>query len=220
MKITFLTLFPDFYKGFINTSIIKKALDKEIVKIETVNIRDYSDDKHKRVDDVTVGGGPGMIMRCEPLVTAIKSLKTNNTKVIFLSSKGDVYNQKKARELAQGNQDLILVCGHYEGIDERILGYVDEEICIGDYILTGGEIPSLVVADSVVRLLDGTIKQDSHLNESYENGLLEYPQYTSPRIYDGKEIPDILFCGNHDIIKKWRLKESLKATLSKRIDRT
>ena len=218
MKITFLTLFPDFYNSFKENSIIKRAMDNKVVDIETINIRDFSFDKHKRVDDITVGGGPGMIMKCEPIVNAINSIKTGNSKVIFLSSRGKIYNQQKAREFANDNKNLILLCGHYEGIDERILDYVDEEICIGDYILTGGEIPSLVVADSVIRLLDGAIKKDSHIKESYENGLLEYPQYTAPKIYDGKEIPEILFCGNHNVIRKWRLKESLKITLNKRMD--
>jgi len=218
MKITFLTLFPEFYEGFINTSIINKAVKKEIVELEAVNIRDYSEDKNKRVDDTPIGGGPGLILKCDTLIKAIKDLKKENTKVIFMSSRGSLYGQKKARELAQDNKNLVLLCGHYEGIDERVLDYVDEEICIGDYILTGGEIPSLVVADSIIRLLDGTIKEQSHLEESFENGLLEHAQYTLPRTYDGKEIPQILLTGNHEAIRKWRLKESLKATIERRHD--
>lgn len=218
MKITFLSLFSDFYDSFKNTSIIKRAIDNKIVDIETIDIRDFSKDKNKRVDDITIGGGPGVIMKCEPVVDCIKSVKTDNSKVIFLSSKGSLFTQKKARELANSNQNLILLCGHYEGIDERVLDYVDEEISVGDYILTGGEVASLVVADSVIRLLDGSIKEESHLNESYENGLLEYPQYTLPRNYEGKEIPGILLSGNHKAINKWRKKESLKMTLNKRKD--
>lgn len=217
-KITFLSLFPEFYDSFKNTSIIKKALLKNVVSIDSVDIRDFSDDKNRRVDDVTIGGGPGLIMKCDPVVKAIDSVKTDKSKVIFLSSKGVPYNQKKARELANSDNDLILLCGHYEGIDERILDYVDEEISIGDYILTGGEVASLVVADSIIRLLDGSIKEESHLLESYENGLLEYPQYTFPRIYNDKEIPAILFSGNHKAVDKWRKKESLKVTLKKRKD--
>lgn len=218
MKITFLTLFPDFYDKFKETSIINKAIKKNIVEIETVNIRDFCVDKNNRVDDKIVGGGAGLVFRCEPVLKAIENVKTNNSRVIFLSSKGSCYSQKKARELANSKQDLVLLCGHYEGIDERILDYVDEEISIGDYILTGGEIPAMVVADSIIRLLDGTIREESHLDESYENGLLEYPQYTLPRIYNNKEIPEILFCGNHIAIKKWQLKESLRITKDRRPD--
>lgn len=218
MKITFLTLFPEFYDGFKNTSIINKAIKKGIVDLQTVNIRDYSADKNKRVDDTTIGGGPGLILKCDTLIKAIKDLKKENTKIIFMSSRGSVYSQKKARELASKKENLVLLCGHYEGIDERVLEFVDEEISVGDYILTGGEIPSLVVADSVIRLLDGTISEQSHLEESFENGLLEHPQYTLPRIYEGMEIPPILLTGNHEAIRKWRLKESLKITLSRRKD--
>lgn len=218
MKITFLTLFPEFFTNFIETSIINKAVKKEIVELETVNIRDYSDDKNKRVDDTTIGGGPGLILKCDTLIKAIKDLKKGNTKVIFMSSRGTVYNQKRARKLADKKENLVLLCGHYEGIDERVLDYVDEEICVGDYILTGGEIPAMLVADSVIRLLDGAITEESHLEESFENGLLEHPQYTLPRSYEGKEIPTILLTGNHDAIRKWRLKESLKVTKKRRKD--
>ena len=201
MNITFLTLFPEFFESFKENSIIKKAIKKEIVQINAVNIRDYSEDKNKRADDTTIGGGPGLILKCDVLINAIKSLKKENTKVIFMSSRGHIYNQKRARKLAAQGNDLILLSGHYEGIDERVLDYVDEEICIGDYILTGGEIPSLVVADSIIRLLDGSINKESHMDESFENGLLEYPQYTLPRVYNGKEIPPILLTGNHEAIK-------------------
>ena len=218
MKITFLTLFPEFYESFQNTSIINKAIKKKLVNIETVNIRDYSKDKNKRVDDTVVGGGPGLVLQCEPVIKAIKENKTENSRVIFLSSRGITFNQRKARELSSSNKDLIFLCGHYEGIDERVLDYVDEEISIGDYILTGGEIPSLVVADAVIRLLDGVITEESHLLESYENGLLEYPQYALPKEFDGKKIPEILFSVNHKAIDKWRLKESLKITIERRPD--
>lgn len=218
MKITFLTLFPEFFDSFKTTSIINKAIKKELVELECVNIRDYSDDKNKRVDDTTIGGGPGLILKCDTLIKAIKDLKKDNTKVIYMSSRGTLYNQKRARKLAKNNQDLVLLCGHYEGIDERVLEYVDEEICVGNYILTGGEIPSMVVADSIIRLLDGVISEESHLEESFENGLLEHPQYTLPRVYEGKEIPEVLLTGNHDAVRKWRLKHSLKATLQRRKD--
>ena len=218
MKITFLTLFPEFFDKFKETSIVNKAVKKNIVELEAINLRKYSKDKNKRVDDTTIGGGPGLILRCDVLIEAIKDLKKENTKVVFLSSKGNVYNQKKARQIAKSNKDLVMLCGHYEGIDERVLDYIDEEICVGDYILTGGEIPAMLVADSVIRLLDGTITEQSHMEESFENGLLEHPQYTLPRTYEDKEIPQILLTGNHEAIKKWRLKESLKSTLIKRPD--
>lgn len=218
MKITFLTLFPEFFDRFKETSIINKAIKKEIVEVDAVNIRDYSDEKNKRVDDTTIGGGPGLILKCDVLIKAIKDLKKENTKVVFLSSRGKKYTQKKARELASEKQNLVLLCGHYEGIDERVLDYVDEEICIGDYILTGGEIPSLVVADSIIRLLEGAITEESHLDESFEKTLLEHPQYTLPRVYENKEIPEILLTGNHEAIRKWRLKESLRKTIKVRSD--
>ena len=218
MKITFLTLFPEFFDSFRTTSIINKAVKKGAVELDAVNLRNYSDDKNKRVDDTTIGGGPGLILKCDSLIKAIKDLKKENTKVIFMSSRGKIYNQKRARKLASSGSDLVLISGHYEGIDERVLSYVDEELCVGEYILTGGEIPSMIVADSVIRLLDGAITEESHLDESYENGLLEYPQYTLPRVYDGKEIPEILLTGNHEAIRMWRLKESLRATISRRKD--
>ncbi len=217
MKITILTLFPEMFEGFLKTSIINKALKKQLVEIRVVNIRDFSEDKNKRVDDKVVGGGPGVILKCDPVIKAIKSV-CNNSKVIYMSSKGITYNQKKARDLINEKKDLVLLCGHYEGIDERILDYVDEELSVGDYILTGGEIPAMLVTDSLVRLVKGVIKDESSEEESFETGLLEYPQYTLPKIYDNKEIPEILFSGNHKAIKKWRVKESLKTTLEKRKD--
>lgn len=217
MKISILSIFPNFFNEFIDVSIIKRAVSKKSVEIEVIDIRDYSSDKNKRIDDKPCGGGPGLIMQCQPIVDCLKDIKKENSKVFYMSPKGQTYNQKKARELSK-EEHIILLCGHYEGIDERILDYVDEQISIGDYILTGGEIPAMIVSDSVIRLLDGAITEESSLDESFENGLLEYPQYTLPRVYEGREVPAVLFSGNHEAISKWRKKESLRITKEKRIN--
>ncbi|MBE6124253.1 MAG: tRNA (guanosine(37)-N1)-methyltransferase TrmD [Erysipelotrichaceae bacterium] len=217
MKITILTLFPEFYESYLNTSIIKRAISKNSVEVHICNIRDYSLDKTKRVDDIPFGGGNGMLLKCQPVLDALRAVKTENSKVIYLGPTGKTLHQSVARTLSK-EEDLVILCGHYEGIDQRILDYVDEVISIGDYILTGGEVASLVLMDSVIRLLDGAITESSHLDESFENGLLEYPQYTQPRVFEGKEVPPILFSGNHQAIDKWRRKESLKLTKEKRPD--
>ena len=211
MKITILTLFKEFFDGFINTSIIKRAIEKKLVEVEIVNFREYSTDRLKRVDDAPYGGGAGMILKLQPILDCLENVKTKNSKVYLLSASGNVYNQAKAHELAKCDH-LILICGHYEGVDARIADYIDGEICIGDYILTGGEIASMIVADSVIRLLDGAIKNESTSDESFENGLLEYPQFTTPRDYNGNKVPDILFSGNHKAIEEYRFKESIKKT--------
>lgn len=218
MKITILTLFPELYEGFAGNSIIKRAISKGVVELKFVNIRDYTKDKYGRVDTPPIGGGAGLIMKCQPVVDAIKDNKTDNSKVILMSPLGATYNQAKAHELAKENKDLVIVCGHYEGVDERINNYVDELISIGDYILTGGEIASMAIADSIIRLLDGAITEGSIIEESFENGLLEYPQYTEPYDFEGHQVPDILYSGNHEAIKKWRQKQSLKITREKRRD--
>lgn len=215
MKITILTLFKEFFDGFINTSIIKRAIDKKLVEVEIINFREYSTDRLKRVDDAPYGGGAGMILKLQPILDCLNDVKTDNAKVYLLSAKGNVYNQTMAHKLAKEDH-VILICGHYEGVDERLLDYIDGEICVGDYILTGGEIPSMIVADSIIRLLDGAIKSESTSEESFENGLLEYPQFTSPRDYNGNKVPDILFSGNHQVIKEYRFKESVKKTLKVR----
>ena len=211
MKITILTLFKEFFDGFINTSIIKRAIDKKLVEVNIVNFRDYSTDRLKRVDDAPYGGGAGMIIKLQPIVDCLKKIKTKDSKVYLLSAKGKVYNQKMAHSLCK-EKHIILICGHYEGIDDRILNYIDGEICVGDYILTGGEIPSLIVADSIIRLLDGAIKNESIQDESFENNLLEYPQYTAPRDFEGNVVPDILFSGNHKAIEEYRFKQSVIKT--------
>lgn len=215
MKITILTLFPEMFDSFLNTSIIKRAISKEVVTINVINIRDFTLDKYGRVDSAPVGGGAGLIMKCQPVIDALKSQEKG--KVILFSPRGQTFNQAKAHELSKENH-IILLCGHYEGLDERISSYVDEEISIGDYILTGGEIASLAVSDAIIRLLDGAITHESIEEESFENGLLEYPQYTEPYEYDNKTIPDILYSGNHEAIAKWRKKESLRITKERRPD--
>ena len=216
MRLTVLTLFPEYFESFKSASIIKKAIGNT-VDLDIYDIRENSNDPGKRVDDVPFGGGSGMLLKCQPVVDTINKVKKSNSKVIYLSPRGKTLTQSKVRELAK-EEDLIFLCGHYEGVDERILDYVDEEISIGDYILTGGEVATLVVLDSIIRLTEGTIREESHLDESFENGLLEYPQYTNPRVYEGKEVPSILFSGNHEAIDKWRRKESLKITRDRRKD--
>lgn len=215
MKITILTLFPEMFDSFLNTSIIKRAISKNVVTFNIVNIRDYTLDKYGRVDSAPVGGGAGLIMKCQPVISALTAQEKG--KVFLFSPRGQTFNQNKAHELSK-EEHIILLCGHYEGLDERISKYVDEELSIGDYILTGGEIASLAVSDSIVRLLDGAITHNSIEEESFENGLLEYPQYTEPYEYDGQTIPDILYSGNHEAISKWRQKESLRITKERRPD--
>lgn len=217
MRITILTLFPEMFDGFLTNSIIKRAISKKVVKIEIVNIRDYTKDRYHRVDSAPVGGGAGLIMKCQPIVDCLNDVKTNNSHVVMLSPRGKAYNQQRAKELSRLD-DIILLCGHYEGIDERVNKYVDEQISIGDYILTGGEIGSMVIADSVIRLLDGAIAEESINEESFDNDLLEYPQYTEPYDFNGDKVPDILYSGNHTAIKKWRVKQSLNLTKKYRKD--
>ena len=218
MKITILTLFPELFEGFANNSIIKRAIAKGVCELEFKNIRDYTKDKYGRVDTPPIGGGAGLVMKCQPVVDAIKDNKTAESNVILMSPRGQTYNQKKAHQLANEYKHIILVCGHYEGLDERINNYIDETISIGDFILTGGEIASMAIADSIIRLLDGAIAEDSTQEESFENGLLEYPQYTEPYDFEGHKVPDILYSGNHSAIKKWRQKQSLKLTRELRKD--
>lgn len=217
MKITILTLFPEMFDGFLNNSIIKRAIVKKLVSVKIVNIRAYTKDKNHRVDSAPIGGGAGLIMKCQPIVDCINDNKNKNSKVIMLSPRGKTYNQKKAKELSKEN-DIILLCGHYEGIDERVNKYVDESISIGDYILTGGELGSMVIADSIIRLIDGAIAKESIESESFDENLLEYPQFTEPYDYNGDKVPDILYSGNHQAINKWRRKKSLNLTKEHRPD--
>lgn len=215
MRITVLTLFPEFFNSFTNTSIIKRALNGDKITFETINYRDYTKDKHNNVDDTICGGGAGMLLTCQPIVDCIKDIRTENSLVIMLSPQGDTFTQQKARDLSK-HDHIILLCGHYEGFDERIRDYVDMEISIGDYVLTGGEAGALVISDALIRLVDGVIRKDSHEDDSFENGLLEYPQYTRPIDFEGKKVPDVLLSGHHENIRKWRLKESLRKTLKRR----
>lgn len=219
MKIDILSLFPDFIDVFTNWSMISRAVDKEKVEIGNVDIRDFSKDKHNKVDDYPFGGGPGMVMTPGPIYGAINSVKRENSKVIYLSPQGEVYNQEKAKELAK-EEHLILLCGHYEGIDNRIIEeYVDEEISIGDYVLTGGEIPAMVLVDSIIRLLPGVLgSKESYEDESHYNGILEHPQWTRPREFRGSEVPKILLSGHHKNIEEWRKYKSLEKTLLNRPD--
>lgn len=217
MRITILTLFPEMFDGILTNSIIKRAISKEVVEIKIVNIRDYTKDKYGRVDTPPVGGGAGLIMKCQPIIDAIRANSNENTHKVFTSPRGRTYNQNIAHEYAKMD-DLLILCGHYEGVDERVNDYVDELISIGDYILTGGEIAAMAIADSVIRLLDGAITHDSIIEESFENNLLEYPQYTEPYDFEGKKIPDILYSGNHEAIRKYRQRESLRLTRMYRKD--
>jgi len=217
MKIDILTLFPSMFDGFLHESIIKRAIESKKVEINVHDIREFSLDKHKKVDDYGFGGGQGMVLMPQPIFDAVEHYKTENSKVILVTPQGNVYNQREAYFLAHESH-LIIVCGHYEGFDERIRTLADMEISIGDYVLTGGETAAMVVADSVIRLMDGAISTSSTEDESFENGLLEYPQYTFPRDYEGKKIPDILFSGNHQAIKEWRFKQSYLKTKQNRPD--
>ena len=217
MRITFLTLFPEMYDNFFHTSIIGRAIFENKVSVDFVNIRDFALDKYKHVDDTPYGGGAGMIMKCQPVLDALESVHTEESHVVLFTANGKQYKQSIARRYATYDH-LILLCGHYEGIDARIENHVDEVISIGYYILTGGELASMVVADSVIRLLNGVILEDSINDESYENGLLEYPQYTKPQDYNGEKIPDVLASGNHENIRKWRRQQSLVMTREKRKD--
>ncbi len=217
MIIKILTLFPEMFDGFLTNSIIKRTIAKKAVEFKIINIRDYTKDKYGRVDTPPVGGGAGLIMKCQPLFDAIEMNKTCKSRVILLAPKGQVYSQVCAKKYAK-LEDLIIICGHYEGIDARIEEYVDEIISIGDYVLTGGEIGAMVIADSVTRLLDGAISESSLNEESFENGILEYPQYTEPYEFNGKYVPDILYSGNHTAIAKYHRKKALETTMQNRPD--
>lgn len=217
MKYSVLTLFPEMFEG-IKQSIIGKAIEKNLVEINTINIRDFSKDKHKKVDDTPYGGGAGMVMKPDVVYNAYNSIKSDNAKVIYLSPKGKTLNQVKVKELSK-EEHIILLCGHYEGIDQRVLDeIVDEEISIGDYVLTGGEIPAMVLIDSVSRYVEGVITKESVEEESFSNGLLEYPQYTRPEVFLNRKVPEILLSGHHENIKKWREEESLRITRLNRPD--
>ena len=217
MKIDILTLFPDMIKPFINDSIIKRAIDSKKVEINIVNFRDYSTDPHKKVDDYSFGGGAGMVLMPQPIFDAVDDLKTPSSKVILLTPQGVKYKQSIAYDLSK-EKHLIIICGHYEGFDERIRSIVDIEISIGDYVLTGGEIASMVLVDSITRLIDGVIVKDSHLNDSFNNNLLDYPVYTKPADFRGLKVPEVLLSGHHENIAKWRYEQQINRTKERRSD--
>lgn len=217
MRFNVLTLFPEMFEP-VKYSIIGKALKKNIIEINLINIRDFSKDKHKKVDDTPYGGGAGMVIRPDVVYDAYKSIKDPNTKVIYLSPQGKTLNQKKVEEFSK-EQSLTLLCGHYEGIDQRVLDkIVDEEISIGDYVLTGGEIPAMVLIDAICRYVPGVIANESMKEESFSEGLLEYPQYTRPEVFEGDRVPEILISGHHENIDKWRKQEAVRITKIKRPD--
>lgn len=218
MKISILTLFPEMFQVF-NHSIIGRGIKNNLISIETLNIRDYSLNKHKKVDDYPYGGGYGMVMTPQPVVDSIKAAReSNNGRVIFLGPRGERFTQDKAKELSK-EENLIFLCGHYEGIDERIYNYIDEEISLGDFVLTGGEMACIPIVDSICRLIPGVLSTaDCYEEESFYNGLLEYPQYTRPSEYDNKRVPEVLLSGNHERIRQWRKAKSLYITKKKRPD--
>ena len=217
MKFDVLTLFPEMFEP-LKQSIIGKAVEKKLIDIHLVNIRDFSKDKHKKVDDTPYGGGAGMVMKPDVVYEAYQSVKQDQAKVIYMSPQGKKLNQQIVEKLSKESH-LIILCGHYEGIDQRVLDeIVEEEISIGDYVLTGGEIPTMVLIDSVSRYVEGVIKQDSIQEESFSNGFLEYPQYTRPEIFQGKAVPKIILSGHHENIEKWRKERSLEITQKKRPD--
>lgn len=218
MRFDVLTLFPEIIEAYCNVSIMKRARESAVFSVNTVNPRDFTLDKHKKVDDTPYGGGAGMVLMPQPYVDAYESLeRVENSITIMLTPQGKPLTDSVVNDLAKFNQ-IVMLCGHYEGFDERIRAYVDEEISIGDYVLTGGEPAALVVCDALIRLLDGVILEDSHEDDSFSDGLLEYPQYTKPAVFEGRAVPEVLLSGHHANIRRWRLKESLRKTKQRRPD--
>lgn len=219
MKIDILTLFPSMFDGFLNTSIIKRARDLGKVDISVHNFRDYSTDRHGRVDDYPYGGGAGMVLMCEPIFRAIEDIRNDDSLVIMLSPSGKVFKQSMAVDLSKCKH-LILLCGHYEGFDERIKTIVDMELSIGDYVLTGGEVPAMVITDAITRLIPGVITSTSLDSESFNDGLLDYPNYTRPEEFRGMRVPEVLLSGHHKNIEKYRQEEKVRLTKENRKDLT
>ncbi len=218
MRIDFVTLFPGMFPSVMDASMMARAQEKGLVSWGCVNPRDFAADKHKKVDDRPFGGGPGMLMMAEPLGLAIDSVKKKGSKVVFLSPQGKKFDDKKAASLAK-EKHLIFVCGHYEGVDERLMPLFDEELSIGDFVLTGGELPAMLVADAVTRRVPGVLKkEDAAGSESFASGLLDFPQYTRPRVWRGREVPEVLFSGDHAKIAEWRRNAATTATKRKRPD--
>ncbi|MDR3215685.1 MAG: tRNA (guanosine(37)-N1)-methyltransferase TrmD [Bacilli bacterium] len=217
MRFKILTLFPDLINSFKNHSIIKRALDNNKIFIETIDFREYSTNKHHKVDDTPYGGGAGMVLAVQPIYDALQAQRSNDSKIILLCPTGKPFKQEEAKALSL-EKELIFICGHYEGYDERIRDYVDYEYSIGDYVLTSGELSCMVMVDAIARLVDGVIEKDSYQDDSFQNGLLEYPHYTKPRIFDNKEVPEVLLNGHHAKINEFRLVESIKKTAANRPD--
>ena len=221
MKIDILTLFPNMFDGAFSESIIKRAIEDNKVEINIINFRDYTTDPHNKVDDTPYGGGAGMVLSCQPIFDCVESIRTEDSKVILLTPAGIPYKQKLAYKLSE-EKHLIIICGHYEGFDERISSLADYEISIGDYVLTGGEIPAMAIVDSITRLLPGVINEESHLEDSFKEDsnryLLDYPTYTKPADFRGMKVPDVLLSGHHENIRKYREEESLKRTKERRPD--
>ena len=223
MKFDILTLFPNMFEGVFSESIIKRAIEANKVEINIIDFRKYTNDKHNKVDDTPYGGGAGMVLMPQPIFDCIEDIKTKDSKVILLTPSGIPYKQKNAYEFSN-EKHLIIICGHYEGFDDRIRSLADYEISIGDYVLTGGEIPAMVLVDSITRLIPGVINEESHREDSFKedvlngNYLLDYPTYTKPREYKGMKVPDVLLSGNHEEIDKWRKQKSIEITKKNRPD--
>ncbi len=217
MRIDILTLFPNMFQGFLTESILKRALDKKILEINIIDFREYSPLNNKQVDDTPYGGGAGMVLRCEPIFLCLDEIKDDDAYVIMLTPDGKTFNQKEATVLSQ-KKHLIFLCGHYEGFDERIKSLVDLELSLGDFVLTGGEVPAMAMVDAISRLLPDVINDESLESESFTNNLLDYPNYTKPKVYRGLEVPPILLSGNHAKIKEYRMQEQIKKTKEKRPD--
>ena len=217
MRIDILTLFPEMFIGFLNESIIKRAIEKNLVTVNIVNFRDYSLDPHKKVDDTPYGGGAGMVLMAQPIFDCVEDLRTDDSLVILLTPDGKTYNQQMANNL-KNYKHLIFICGHYEGFDDRIRTLVDIEISLGDFVLTGGEIPAMAISDSIIRLLDGVITKESLDSESFDDNLLDYPTYTKPRDFRGLKVPDVLLSGDHAKINEYRRNEQIRITKEKRAD--
>lgn len=218
MRVAILTLFPDMFRGPLNESLLKKAQEKGLLSFDLVNLRDFTSGKHQTADDSPYGGGAGMVMLAEPIAKAIAKVKNQKSKVIFLCPTGKLLTQEKIRSLAK-EEHLVLLCGHYEGVDERVRGLVDEEISIGDYVLTGGELPAMVLIDAVARHIPGVVKEtESVQKDSFYNVLLDYPSYTKPEEFGGQKVPAVLLSGHHAEIERWRRREALKRTFFRRPD--
>ena len=218
IRFDILTLFPNMFKGLIEDSIIKRAIEKKLIEVNLIDFREFSTNKHHTVDDYSYGGGAGMLISVEPVHLAMKTIPNlEKAKKLLMSPSGNTFNQAKAIELSK-EQHIVMVCGHYEGIDSRILNFIDEEVSIGDYVLMGGEVPAMTILEAVSRLVPGVISEDSPVNESFSDSLLEHPQYTRPAVYEGLGVPDVLLSGHHANIKKWQRERALEKTLKVRPD--